>query len=207
MTSDTRVGDRPGDVIGHDITAAATMGQLRNILRAQLLERSEPPSDVVGRLDRAIRVLRIHTMATLNLVNVQPPRPDDPDHVAVLRWSNAGHPAPILIDADGTAVLLTESSDLMLGVEPGTTRRDHTHRVPPGATLLLYTDGLVETRTDAIDAGQQRLLDAASNHHQLDLGDLLDAVLADMVGDRPSDDVAVLAVRFPAAAQPDARPT
>jgi serine phosphatase RsbU (regulator of sigma subunit)/anti-sigma regulatory factor (Ser/Thr protein kinase) len=191
-----------GDVIGHDITAAATMGQLRNILRAQLLERSDPPSDVVGRLDRAIRDLRIQTMATLSLVKVQPPLPDGPVHVASLQWSNAGHPAPILIHADGTTITLTESSDLMLGVDPAAARRDHTHPVPPGATLLLYTDGLVETRTDGIHVGQQRLLDAARSHHHLDLGDLLDAVLTDMVGDRPSDDVAVLAVRFPAEPQP-----
>ena len=79
---------------------------------------------------------------------------------------------------------------------PDTVRRDHTHVVPPGATLLLYTDGLIETRHEGIDAGHERLLDALRTHHRLEPDALLDAVLADMVGDQPGDDVAVLAVRF-----------
>jgi serine phosphatase RsbU (regulator of sigma subunit)/anti-sigma regulatory factor (Ser/Thr protein kinase) len=185
-----------GDVIGHNITAAAVMGQLRNILRALVWDRNEAPSRVVTRLDRAIRELHIDTIASLILVNVEPPAADQPTDAATLRWSNAGHPAPILIQADGTVVELDAPSDVLLGVRPGTVRRDHRHSVPPGATLLLYTDGLVETRTDCIDIGQRRLFDALRAYHHLEPGDLLDAVLNDMVGDRPRDDVAVLAVRF-----------
>jgi serine phosphatase RsbU (regulator of sigma subunit) len=185
-----------GDVVGHDIRAAATMGQLRNILRAQLLERNDPPSDVVARLDRAIRDLHIDTIATLILANVEPPSTAERGSVATLRWSNAGHPAPILIHADGTTIALDDSTDLLLGFAPDCARRDHSFPIPPGATLLLYTDGLVETRTDSIDVGQRRLLETARKHYRRDPGDLLDAVLTDMVGDRPGDDVAVLAVRF-----------
>ncbi|HZZ96227.1 MAG TPA: ATP-binding SpoIIE family protein phosphatase [Jatrophihabitantaceae bacterium] len=185
-----------GDVIGHDIQAAATMGQLRNVLRAQLLERNDPPSDVVARLDRAIRDLHIDTIATLIVANVEPPSTAEQDSVATLRWSNAGHPAPILIHADGTAIQLDDTTDLLLGFAPNSARRDHSCPIPPGATLLLYTDGLVETRTDSIDNGQLRLLETARRHHRRDPSDLLDAVLNDMVGDRPGDDVAVLAVRF-----------
>ena len=62
-----------GDVIGHDIQAAATMGQLRNILRALVWDRDEAPSAVVARLDRAIDELHIETMATLVLLNIEPP--------------------------------------------------------------------------------------------------------------------------------------
>lgn len=186
-----------GDVIGHDIEAAATMGQLRNILRALVWDRDEAPAAVVGRLDRAIRELHIDTIATVVLATVGPPAPDDPTSVATLQWSNAGHPAPVLIHADGTAIALDATTDVLLGVQPDTVRRDHHHRVPPGATLLLYTDGLVETRTHAIDDGQLRLLDAARTHHRRELGELLDAVISEMVGDRPRDDVAVLAARFP----------
>jgi serine phosphatase RsbU (regulator of sigma subunit)/anti-sigma regulatory factor (Ser/Thr protein kinase) len=185
-----------GDVIGHDIHAAAVMGQLRNLLRAQILERNHPPSDVVARLDRANRDLRIDTLATLVVLNVEPPEPDDRDHVAVLRWSNAGHPAPVLVHANGRAVQLDTATDLLLGVEPDRPRRDHTCRVPWGATVLLYTDGLVETRSASIDAGLHRLLAAVSTHHRLEPAAMLDAVLADMVGTQPGDDVAVLAARF-----------
>jgi serine phosphatase RsbU (regulator of sigma subunit)/anti-sigma regulatory factor (Ser/Thr protein kinase) len=185
-----------GDVIGHDIRAAATMGQLRNILRAQLLERNDPPSDVVTRLDGAIRDLHIDTIATMILANIEPPSAAERGSVATLRWSNAGHPAPILIHADGSAIQLDDTTDLLLGFAPNCNRRDHSFPIPPGATLLLYTDGLVETRTDGIDVGQRRLLESARRHHRCQPGDLLDAVLTDMVGDRPGDDVAVLAVRF-----------
>src|SRR5450631_2105477 len=189
-----------GDVIGHDILAAAAMGQLRNLLRALVWDRDERPSGVVTRLDRAIRDLRINTIASLIVVSVER-RPalqsaGTSTDTITLRWTNAGHPAPILIHADGTAFALDDTSDLLLGVQPGTVRRDYSHAVPLGATLLLYTDGLIETRSEGIDAGQQRLLHALHNHHDLELDELLDAVLADMVGDQPGDDVAVLAVRF-----------
>jgi serine phosphatase RsbU (regulator of sigma subunit)/anti-sigma regulatory factor (Ser/Thr protein kinase) len=185
-----------GDVIGHDIEAAATMGQLRNILRALVWDRNEAPAAVISRLDRAIDELHIDTTATLILANVEPPSADHPNSVATLRWSNAGHPAPVLIHADGTAKVLDASTDVLLGAQPDTMRRNHLHPVPPGATLLLYTDGLVETRTHDIDVDQPRLLDAARAHHRLQPGDLLDAIVTDMVGDRPADDVAVLAARF-----------
>ena len=185
-----------GDVIGHDIAAAATMGQLRNILRALIWDRNEAPASVVARLDHAIRELHIDTIATMVLVNVEPPLESEPLSVATLRWANAGHPAPVLIDAEGNAIALDGRNDILLGVEPNAVRHDHAYSVPPGATLLLYTDGLVETRTDSIDSGQRRLLDSVRAHYQLDPGDLLDAVITDMVADHPADDVAVLAARF-----------
>jgi serine phosphatase RsbU (regulator of sigma subunit)/anti-sigma regulatory factor (Ser/Thr protein kinase) len=185
-----------GDVIGHDITAASVMGQLRNLLRALLWDRHEPPSAIVARLDRAIRDLRIDTSATMVVLSVQQPATPQTGGAITLRWTNAGHPAPVLIHADGTVIALQDTSDVLLGVLPDTVRRDYSHLVTPGATLLLYTDGLIETRHESIDVGQQRLLDALRIHHHLQPDALLDAVLADMVGDHPGDDVAVLAVRF-----------
>jgi serine phosphatase RsbU (regulator of sigma subunit) len=62
---------------------------------------------------------------------------------------------------------------------------------------VLYTDGLIETRQASLHAGQQRLLASLAANHHLELGDLLDAVIREMVGDNPHDDVAVLAARFP----------
>ena len=191
-----------GDVIGHDIAAAATMGQLRNVLRALIWDRNEAPALVVARLDHAIRELHIDTIATMVLVNVDPPLATEPTSVATLRWANAGHPAPVLIDADGDAIALDTRNDILLGVQPNAVRHDHSHSVPPGATLLLYTDGLVETRAHSIDFGQRRLLDSVRAHYQLDPGDLLDAIISDMVGDQPADDVAVLAARFGERAGP-----
>ncbi len=185
-----------GDVVGHDIAAAAMMGQLRNILRTLVWERPEPASKVVARLDEVVRDLHLATLATLILVNVDAPLADQPASVATLRWANAGHPAPILAHTDGTGLILDDATDVMLGVDPNIDRFDHAHPVPAGATLLLYTDGLIESRSQPHDRGRQRLLESVRAHHDLDLDELLDAVLADMIDGQPTDDIAVLAVRF-----------
>ncbi len=186
-----------GDVAGHDIAAAAVMGQLRNLLRALVWDRpDDPPSAIVGRLDRAMRDLHVPTLATLVLLSIEQHDRDRPRGLRTLRWTNAGHPTPILVHADGTVVVLDTSNDLLLGVVPDTDRHDHTHPAPPGSTLILYTDGLIETRDADLDAGTARLLDTLRAHHRSEPGELLDAVLADMVGRQPADDVAVLAVRF-----------
>jgi serine phosphatase RsbU (regulator of sigma subunit)/anti-sigma regulatory factor (Ser/Thr protein kinase) len=184
-----------GDVVGHDIAAAAVMGQLRNLLRGFIWDRNEAPSAVVSRLDRAIRDLHVDTIATMVVVNVEPLSPSD-SGARTITWTNAGHPVPILILADGTVSALDDTSDLLLGVLHSTRRRDHTCSVPAGSTLLMYTDGLIETTSQDLDTGQDRLLEAAREHYRLEPGDLLDAVLRDIVGERPADDVAVLAVRF-----------
>ncbi|WP_375480213.1 PP2C family protein-serine/threonine phosphatase [uncultured Jatrophihabitans sp.] len=183
-----------GDVMGHDIAAAAMMGQLRNLLRALVWENRQGPAEVVGRLDSLLRDLKLKTLVTLILVNVEDAT--DGESVATVRWTNAGHPAPILIHADGTALVLEDDTDILLGVTPGAVRHDHEHSIPAGATLLLYTDGLIETRSESIDHGRQRLLDVARAHYRLEPGELLDAVRVDMIGDHPTDDVAMLAVRF-----------
>lgn len=185
-----------GDVIGHDIVAAATMGQLRNMLRTLAWDRDEAPSAIVTRLDRAMRGLRIDTMATIILLSIDAPDPDPNTGVRTVRWTNAGHPAPALLHRDGTAVLLDDSTDIVLGVRPDTPRRDLLYAVPPGATLVLYTDGLIETRTQDLRSGQERLLATLRTNHRLDPDELVDAVLAALVAERTMDDVAVIAVRF-----------
>jgi serine phosphatase RsbU (regulator of sigma subunit) len=182
-----------GDVAGHDIGAAAVMGQLRNLLRAFTWDRREAPSRAVGRLDRAAEDLGLATLASLVVVHVEE-APDGSGHQ--LLWSSAGHPAPALLLPDGTAQLLDERTDLVLGVAPLSERTDLLRAVPAGTTLVLYTDGLVETRTAGVAEGQQRLLAALARHAGADLDALLDAVIADLVGEHPDDDVAVLAVRL-----------
>ena len=93
--------------------------------------------------------------------------------------------------------MLDASADVLLGVQPDTGRHDRSHVVPLGATPLLNTDGLVETRHEGIVVGQERLLQALRTHHRLELDPLLNAVLAaTWSGDQPGDDVTVLGVRF-----------
>lgn len=185
-----------GDVVGHDIHAAGTMGQLRNMLRMVAWDRDEDPSAVVGRLDWAMGSLHVDTLATLLMLRIAPGSPPGRPGHRTLCWTAAGHPAPVLVHADGTAALLEQRADLLLGVDPARPRHDGVHVAPPGATLLLYTDGLVETRAQGVAAGQESVLHAVRRLHGLPVDQLVDRVIADVVGEHPADDVAVLAVRF-----------
>ncbi|SDI91349.1 PAS domain S-box-containing protein [Frankineae bacterium MT45] len=191
-----------GDVVGHDIGAAAVMGQLRNMLRALAWDRDEPPSQIVKRLDRAIRDLKVATLATMAMVQVEQDATDAALGMRTLRWSNAGHPPPILVHDDGRVVVLDGPPDVLLGVDPTRPRNDHEAAAPPDSTLLLYTDGLTERRDRDLDTGQAQLVAALQRHHELELDEMLDATISDMVGAQPADDVAVLAVRFHDPARP-----
>ncbi|GAA4706928.1 hypothetical protein GCM10023349_26600 [Nocardioides conyzicola] len=184
-----------GDVVGHDIAAAAVMGQLRTMLRTIAWTLRDGPAAQVRRLDRAMEDLDVEGMATLVYARVDA---EDPDvEGRVLRWTNAGHPPPMLVTAAGEVTFLDDGTpDLMVGVQPDTERLDRTALLPPGATLLLYTDGLVERRGESITVGLERLAGAAQRYQTLGVDAFLDAVLGDLVGTELNDDVAVLAVHL-----------
>jgi serine phosphatase RsbU (regulator of sigma subunit) len=136
-----------GDVTGHDRDAVAAMGQLRNLLRGLAYDSADGPATLLGRLDRALRGLRVPALATAVLARIEPV----PGGWR-LRWSTAGHPPALLRGPDGGVRLLAEH-DLMLGVHPAGARREQVLDLPPGSTLVLYTDGLVERRADVLDQG------------------------------------------------------
>jgi serine phosphatase RsbU (regulator of sigma subunit) len=183
-----------GDVVGHDIAAAAVMGQLRTMLRTIAWALWDRPAVQVQRLDRALEDLDVDAMATLLYAVVEAA---DGSDGRTLRWTNAGHPPPLLVGVDGATTFLDDGvPDLMVGVQPDTERSDRTILLAPGATLLLYTDGLVERRGEDITDGLDRLAGAARRHHDLGVDDFLDAVLGDLVGRELADDVAVLAVHL-----------
>jgi serine phosphatase RsbU (regulator of sigma subunit) len=92
--------------------------------------------------------------------------------------------------------MLAGAPDVLLGVEPGRDRNDHCTELPAGTTLMFYTDGLVETRDTDLDERFEQLLAALHRLRALPLADLLDSVLAEMVGDERGDDVALLGVRL-----------
>ncbi|WP_170324074.1 SpoIIE family protein phosphatase [Cryptosporangium phraense] len=199
-----------GDVTGHDIGAAAQMGQLRSMLRAYLVDREADPADVLQRLDAANHTVGDRTLATA-LVAVVEPRSviesdgehgwkGDRDRTSglshVVRWSTAGHPPPILLNTDGSTRLLT-ATGLILGVRPKTRRAAHSLPLPTEGTLLLYTDGLVESRTAPLDEGIARLRQFLALYGHLPLDNLLDALLTRHLPDTHHDDVAILALRTP----------
>lgn len=183
-----------GDVVGHDIGAAATMGQMRTTLRALAWAVDDPPSRQVLRLEEAMADLGVDGLATLVYLRIEEP---DGSGGRTLRWTNAGHPPPLLLTPDGELTWLEdEHGDLMLGVLPDAHRSDNIRRIPDGSTLLLYTDGLVERRGEDLTDGLERLRKAALAQAAGPVVDFLDGILTDLDDGALADDVAVLAVRF-----------
>ncbi|WP_428966029.1 SpoIIE family protein phosphatase [Micromonospora fluostatini] len=181
-----------GDVTGHDLRAAAQMSQLRSMLRGYLVDRHEPPSALLRRLDQANVTLGARSIATALVAHFQ----HRPGHPVTMSWSNAGHPVPILIHPGGTVHTLT-GRDPLLGVTLRTRRTTRKAVLPPGATLLLHTDGLVERRDQSLDEMTARLHKVLTAHAATGLEDLVDTVLDTVPPTDHEDDIALLALRTP----------
>jgi serine phosphatase RsbU (regulator of sigma subunit) len=182
-----------GDVVGHDLTAAACMAQLRNVVRSIAVDRGDDPGDIVRHADEVAAQLRITNFATLVFGRVE----TAVDGSLRLRWTNAGHPPPLLLNPDGHARLLRHPPNLPLGIRPSDRRQDHVEALPAGSTLLLYTDGLVEGRHRTVGQGLDRLTATAEKLAALPLEQFCDGVVADMSGPQTSDDIALIALRVP----------
>jgi serine phosphatase RsbU (regulator of sigma subunit) len=134
-------------------------------------------------------------MATLVLAQVE----GDP-HTGpwTLHWTSAGHPPPLLLPPGGDAQYLEAGQGLVLGapVGAGGGRPDATHPLPPGSTLLFYTDGLIEIPGSDLDTGLDRLRRHALALAHTPLDTLCDQLLARMPPGS-TDDVALLALRLP----------
>jgi serine phosphatase RsbU (regulator of sigma subunit) len=181
-----------GDVAGHDERAAASMGQIRNMLRGVAHTRQGDPSTVLSLLDSAIDGVELPGVATAVLGELAPAGPDGTMH---LRWSNAGHPPPVLLEPTGAARLLETEPDLLLGLEVGTDRHDHHLDLLPGSMLVIYTDGLVERRGERLERGLAWLVGQVQGRADLDADGLSDHLLDQLQG-RSEDDVALLVVRI-----------
>ncbi|WP_399881187.1 SpoIIE family protein phosphatase [Streptomyces sp. BBFR51] len=190
-----------GDVVGHDLQAAAHMAEVRNMLRALAWDHQEPPSVIMRRLDEAVTNTSDAPMATLVFARIEgaeggPWR---------LHWVNAGHPPPLLITRDGETRFLEGGHGPLIGMSAtlrlGLNWPDTREELPPESILLLYTDGLVESRDRPIDVGMDQLRHHAGVlAHRLEgwsVDDFCDELLA-RIAPR-GDDVALLALRLPAA--------
>jgi hypothetical protein len=182
-----------GDVVGHDVDAAAGMAQLRNMLRAYAWSQQEPPSVVVRWLDQAVMHLTEVSMATMVFGRLTR---DDTGRWQ-LYWTNAGHPPPLLVTPDGKVRDLTGGHEIPLGVAPDQKRPDALEDLPPGATLLFYTDGLIESPSHSLDEGMDRLRQHAATLVHGPLETRIDELLARSRPPDNEDDVALLAVRLP----------
>ncbi|MFF5158272.1 SpoIIE family protein phosphatase [Streptomyces sp. NPDC000348] len=184
-----------GDVVGHDLEAAAGMAQVRNMLRAYAWSQHEPPSRIVERLDEAIQHITDVTMATMIFGRIEAAH----EGHWQLSWTNAGHPPPLLIGRDGTASYLTDGHGILLGTQTGLRRPDATALLPPGSTLVLYTDGLIETPRQPLDTGLDRLRQHALALAHRPLTSFTDQLLRRGRPADNDDDVALLALRVPEA--------
>ena len=190
-----QIGLAIGDVAGHGLQAAAAMGQLRMALRAYALHHASPTAVLHG-VHELIAQLPMPEMATMTYLLYDPENGN-------LCYANAGHPPPLVV-TEGRAHFLEEGLSPPVGITTdGQTEGSYpeAHTVlPPGSTLLLYTDGLVERRGVSIQEGLDRLAIEAAAHAEAGPEQLCDSVLAALsLGEPNADDIAVLALRAAAA--------
>lgn len=175
-----------GDVVGHGLGAAGVMGQLRSALSAAI-RVVDGPATALDALDLYARSIEgaLSTTAVQTVV--------DPDRRRIT-YSSAGHPPPALADPDGTVRFLDGATDPPLAATPDHTARPQTTAgYSVGATLVLYTDGLVERRGEDIDRGLRRLADRLAEHRSLDAEDLADSLMGLGLA---TDDMALEVVRL-----------
>jgi serine phosphatase RsbU (regulator of sigma subunit) len=192
-----------GDVVGHNVDAAAAMGQIRSIVRGIAYDRQESPAPILSRVDEVLTGLRIGTLATALLARIEQPPDQARRGMRTLRWSSAGHLPPLLVNPDGHVEVLDSDPEILLGAESTDPRTDHEVLIHPGQTLVLYTDGLVEHGRTGIDEGITRLTGLVGELVGLGVDALCDQLLERIVRQRSDDDVAIVAVRFhPESASP-----
>jgi GAF domain-containing protein/anti-sigma regulatory factor (Ser/Thr protein kinase) len=184
-----RVGLAMGDVVSRGIRAASVMGQLRNAMRAYALD-GRPPASVLERLHDLLRSLERREMATLAYMVLDP---------VTLSYTlaSAGHPPPLVLGADGVVDLVEEGRGPPLGAVSEAIYQETSGELEPGATVLLYTDGLVERRDMWIDQGIEQLTVEAAGAAGAPPEELLSRLLGTLVPEGGGqDDVAALAVRL-----------
>jgi PAS domain S-box-containing protein len=181
------VGLVMGDVAGKGLAGASMVGRLRSALRAYALQ-SHDGARVVEQLNRLLWTEGDDSqMATMLYAIVDPAE-------SVVRWVNAGHPAPLMV-VDRVPRFLEGAGSVPLGVLPFPTYEEVTTPMEPGSTIVLYTDGLVERPGEHIDDGMAELA-ARVGEAPEDPDGLCDHLLATLVpAGGAMDDVALLTLR------------
>jgi hypothetical protein len=174
-----------GDVSGRGLRAATTMALLRFAIRAYAAQ-GDDPSTFLPKLSRLVSVTADRQLATVLCASIDVGTRE-------VTITNAGHLPPLILSAEGARFLETETG-LPVGVDPEATYSRTTAAAPAGATMLAFTDGLVERRGESIEVGLERLRShVQSNHATLD--QLLTRVLRELRDDA-SDDAAIAAIRW-----------
>jgi serine phosphatase RsbU (regulator of sigma subunit) len=186
---DGRVAVAVGDVVGHGLRAAAVMGQLRSALSG-LIVADVGPAAAMTALDRVARHIPGALASTVVKVVI------DPD-LDLAVYSSAGHLPPLILREDGSVEALDQGLGPPLAVtEDAEARPLGTARMASGDTLVLYTDGLVEQRGEALDRGIARLAATLFRHRDLDVEALADHLLAEVPTQSAlRDDIALAVLR------------
>jgi signal transduction histidine kinase/DNA-binding response OmpR family regulator/anti-sigma regulatory factor (Ser/Thr protein kinase) len=200
-----RIGISAGDVVGHGLPAATVMSQLRSALGAAALATDDPAA-VIDLLDRYAQTLDDAAFATVAYAIID-------TAASTVSYACAGHPYPLVVGPDGTVTWLRDGRRPPLAVRsfvPGRDAPTGGADLPPGSLLLLYTDGLIERRSEPLDVGFARLTAAAEGCAMLPAGESCKALVSQMAPAQGyADDVAIIAVRpagTTAASHVDAMP-
>ncbi|WP_327288354.1 SpoIIE family protein phosphatase [Streptomyces sp. NBC_01198] len=187
-----------GDITGHDIRAAALMGQVRSMLRQSvLIKNGEGPASALAALEYACRVLPLPASGTLIHAHIH-----HENDQWTMTWTNAGHPPPLLLHPDRHVSHLTDHGPLLHHGLPATERHDSQVVLEPGSTLLLYTDGLIERPGSDLDSAIDHAAALLAAGATAPLPDLLERLADQVACAHADDDTVLLALRIPPREQP-----
>ena len=182
-----RVGLVVGDVVGHSITSASVMGQVRTLLQTCTLD-DPSPAGILRRANVALARLLPEAMATVACVVLDAATGD-------LAYASAGHPPPLVTNASGTQYLDGQTG-VMLGTGVDAPFSAGRYRLPAGSGLLLYTDGLIEDRRHDVSTGMGTLADALRRSAPRTAEQVCSVAERAMLGPAPrADDICLLAAR------------
>ncbi|MEV7973895.1 SpoIIE family protein phosphatase [Cellulomonas sp. NPDC089187] len=188
------VGVVIGDVVGHDVEAAAAMGQLRSIVRAYAFEVTDP-GPVLERVDTLVGGMRIPRSAGLVLTTLTRTRTEGTGCPTWrMAYSRAGHLPALLVRA-GAVTLLDGAGGALVGFGNGP-RQTAEVDLLPGDVVIFYTDGLIERRARSLRDGLTALQQVAAGATAVDAAGIGEELLA-RLAEGPEDDVAVVVVRVP----------
>ena len=196
-----QIGIAVGDVVGHNLEAAAAMGQLRAGMLA-LATQGGHPGDLLAGLDAFAHAHAITDYATAGCAFLDPQRGE-------LRFATAGHPPMLVVAPDGVVTWLEGARTRPLGSLWGIVPAVEAHQLEPGSVVVAYSDGLVERRGRSITDGLERLAEHVVRHRTTPVDELCARVVGEMTGESPSDDdVVLLCLRWlgpPTVAEPPDR--
>ena len=185
--SDDRAFFVVGDVSGRGIAAAAVMARLRFAVLA-FVQVGFAPEAVLGELSNLISMEEVGHFATVVCGVIDLAKRE-------LSLANAGHLPPLLLAGHETT-FISEGVGIPIGVSDQTKYESVNMKVPPSATMLVYTDGLIERRTERIEAGLNRLAGTALQYRTLRLETQVNKIVEEMTRPGSEDDAALLAMRW-----------